>query len=142
MFVVYECVLIKWHAASKGFFLWLKTFFINVECSIELQALQRGCIRGVNRNRNRELKTQTKVHFAFLPVVVVVSSWFLCVFFSEYFLFFFALLYAVLSGSYISVVAITLTQFAVWCFLYTKGKSVSEWNSGCGLLLLELNSVT
>lgn len=66
---------------------------------------------------------------------------FVC-FFSEYFLFFFALLYAVLSGSYISVVAITLTQFAVWCFLYTKGKSVSEWNSGCGLLLLELNSVT
>lgn len=88
MFVVYECVLIKWHAASKGFFLWLKTFFINVEFSIQLQALQRGCIRGVNRNRNRELKTQTKVHFAFLPVVVVVSSWFLCVFFSEYFLFF------------------------------------------------------
>lgn len=88
MFVVYECVLIKWHAASKGFFLWLKTFFINAEFSIQLQALQRGCIRGVNRNRNRELKTQTKVHFAFLPVVVVVSSWFLCVFFSEYFLFF------------------------------------------------------
>lgn len=85
-------------------FLWLKTFFINVECSIQLQALQRGCIRGVNRNRNRELKTQTKVHFAFLPVVVVVSSWFLCVFFLNSF---FALLYAVLSGSYISVVAIT-----------------------------------
>lgn len=88
MFVVYECVLIKWHAASNGFFLWLKTFFINVECSIQLQALQRGCIRGVNRNRNRELKTQTKVHFAFLPVVVVVSSWFLCVFFLNTFCFF------------------------------------------------------
>lgn len=47
---------------------------------------------------------------------------FVCFIFSEYW--FFALLYAVLSGSYISVVAITLTQFAVWCFLYTKGGSL------------------
>lgn len=138
MYVCVKCVLIKWHAASMVCVLWRKTFFINMECSTQLQALRRGCIREggltvtVTENSKRKRKQKYILHS--------YQWWwwwvrgFCVLFFSEYW--FFALLYAVLSGSYISVVAITLTQFAVWCFLYTKGKSVSEWNSGCGLLLL------